>query len=213
MTETIIEQEDDARSYCFRICGEEAMGRLDRFIALLAEENERQNLISRASLQSVWQRHIADSLQLLELVPRGTAGPWLDLGTGAGFPGLAIGIARPDMDVVLIESRKKRVAWLDSVAERFSLDHCRVIGERLQSVESFPAAVISARAFAPLDKLLRLSARFSTRETIWLLPKGRSGAQQLAEQPEALSRMFHVEQSRTDPQAGIVTGQGRPELR
>jgi 16S rRNA (guanine527-N7)-methyltransferase len=74
-------------------------------------------------------------------------------------------------------------------------------------------AVICARAFAPLEKLLSLSARFSTHDTVWLLPKGRSAAQELQEQPESIRAMFHVEQSRTDPEAGIVIGQGRPALR
>ena len=74
-------------------------------------------------------------------------------------------------------------------------------------------AVITARAFAPLGKLLQLSARFSTRDTIWLLPKGRSAAQELAEQPPGVMAMFHVEQSRTDPDGGILIGQGTPQIR
>lgn len=208
----MIESEREARAYCAAMCDAETLGRLSEFIVLLGEENARQNLISNKSLEFVWQRHIADSLQLLEHVPRGT-GPWLDLGSGAGLPGLVIAIARSDTPIVLVESRKKRVAWLEQVAARFGLDKCRIEGTRLESVESFPAAVICARAFAPLGKLLRLSARFSTRETVWLLPKGRSAAKELAEQPESLRKMFHVEQSRTDPQAGIMLGQGRPDIR
>lgn len=208
----MIASEREARAYCATLCDEEALGRLSEFIMLLGEENARQNLISNKSLEFVWQRHIADSLQLLEHVPRGT-GPWLDLGSGAGLPGLVIAMAQPDTDMVLIESRKKRVAWLEEVTGRFALDKCRVEGARLESVDSFPAAVICARAFAPLGKLLRLSARFSTRETVWLLPKGRSAAQELAKQPESLRKMFHVERSRTDSQAGIMLGQGRPDIR
>ena len=90
---------------------------------------------------------------------------------------------------------------------------CRVVGARLESVDSFPAAVITARAFAPLGKLLNLSARFSTQATVWLLPKGRSAAQELAEQPRSIQHMFHVEQSQTDPGGGILVGKGAPELR
>lgn len=208
----MIASEREARAYCATLCDEQALGRLGEFIALLAEENARQNLISNKSLELVWQRHIADSLQLLEYVPRGT-GPWLDLGSGAGLPGLVIALARPDTEIVLVESRKKRVVWLEHVVSRFGLEKCRVEGTRLESLDSFSAAVICARAFAPLEKLLRLSARFSTRETVWLLPKGRSAAQELAKQPESLRKMFHVEQSRTDPQAGIMLGQGRPDIR
>jgi 16S rRNA (guanine527-N7)-methyltransferase len=114
---------------------------------------------------------------------------------------------------VLVESRKRRVEWLEHVRDAFRLENCRVFGSRLESVDSVPAGVITARAFAPLGKLLNLSARFSTRDTVWLLPKGRSAAQELAEQSQAIRQMFHVEQSQTDPGGGILVGRGTPELR
>jgi 16S rRNA (guanine527-N7)-methyltransferase len=207
----MIATEDEARAFCAMRVDATAMDRLVRLQAALAEENERQNLVSSASLDEVWQRHFADSLQLLDYVPRGT-GPWLDLGTGAGFPGLAIAIARPDREVVLVESRKRRVDWLVHCASALGLTRCRVVGGRLETAASFAAEVISARAFAPLDKLLRLSARFSTPATAWVLPKGRSAAQELAQQPPAIREMFHVEQSQTDPGGGILVGQGAPRL-
>jgi len=208
----MIDTEDEARAFCAALSDEQGMARLTEFIGMLEAENRQQNLISTASLESVWQRHIADSLQLLPHVPRET-GAWLDLGSGAGMPGLVIAIARPDITIHLVESRKKRVGWLEGVVARFGLANCRVHGTRLESVETAPMAVICARAFAPLEKLLSLSARFSTHDTVWLLPKGRSAAQELQEQPESIRAMFHVEQSRTDSQAGIVTGQGRPPIR
>jgi 16S rRNA (guanine527-N7)-methyltransferase len=208
----MIDTEDEARAFCAALSDEQGMARLTEFIGMLEAENRQQNLISTASLESVWQRHIADSLQLLLHVPRET-GAWLDLGSGAGMPGLVIAIARPDITIHLVESRKKRVGWLEGVVARFGLANCRVHGTRLESVETAPMAVICARAFAPLEKLLSLSARFSTHDTVWLLPKGRSAAQELQEQPESIRAMFHVEQSRTDSQAGIVTGQGRPPIR
>jgi 16S rRNA (guanine527-N7)-methyltransferase len=79
----------------------------------------------------------------------------------------------------------------------------------LEHVDSFEAAVISARAFAPLTRLLALSARFSTRDTLWLLPKGRSAVQEVATLPRDSAELFHVEQSVTDAEAGIVIGRGR----
>ncbi|OYX65656.1 MAG: 16S rRNA (guanine(527)-N(7))-methyltransferase RsmG [Sphingomonadales bacterium 32-64-17] len=185
------------------------MERFARFLTMLEGENERQNLVSTASLTDAWTRHIADSLQLLDHVPRETS-PWLDMGTGAGFPGLVVALARPDLEVVLVESRKRRVEWLETVCRQFGLSKCRVVGARLETISSFPAGVISARAFAPLEKLLRLSARFSTPDTTWLLPKGRSAAQELNEQSQAIQAMFHVEQSATDPEAAIIIGHGRP---
>ncbi|QIQ88267.1 16S rRNA (guanine(527)-N(7))-methyltransferase RsmG [Erythrobacter sp.] len=182
------------------------MERLERFAALLLDENRRQNLISKPSEAQLWQRHIADSAQLLEYVPRETSppGPWLDLGTGAGFPGLVIAALRPDWEVVLIESRARRIEFLANCVRELGVARCRVIGERLERVEPFPAWVISARAFAPLEKLLSLSAPFSTKATRYVLPKGRSAAHELKQAKKPIRELFHVEHSLTDRDAGII---------
>jgi len=182
-----------------------AMARLDRLIQMLTAENERQNLVSAASIGEVWQRHIADSAQLLGHVPRGTSSPWLDLGTGAGFPGLVIAALRPDIEVVMVESRSRRVEWLERVVAELGLARARVAGDRLEKVQTLTAGVISARAFAPLNRLLELSVRFSTERTIWLLPKGRSARQELDEL-RGWDHLFHVEQSLTDGEAGVIVG-------
>jgi 16S rRNA (guanine527-N7)-methyltransferase len=79
-------------------------------------------------------------------------------------------------------------------------------------VEVIPARYISARAFAPLSRLLPVAKRFSTRDTIWLLPKGRSGPQELLEMPKSIQSMFHVEQSLTDAASVILVGRGIPPL-
>lgn len=209
----MIEREDAARAFCAeRTTDAGGIARLESLAAMLAEENQRQNLVSSNSLATIWQRHFADSLQLLDVVPRGTA-PWIDLGSGAGVPGLVLACARPDDGIVLVESRKRRIEWLTRAAKALGLENCRILGSRLENVETFPAAVITARAFAPLGKLLQLSARFSTRDTVWLLPKGRSAAQELSEQPPGVRDMFHVEQSATDPEGGILIGRGTPQLR
>ena len=139
----MIDDEAAARRFCAERTDDEGMARLECFAALLAEENGRQNLVSAASLGAVWQRHFADSLQLLDHVPRETS-PWLDLGTGAGFPGLALAIARSDTAIMLVESRKRRVDWLDRAAEVLGLQNCRIVGARLENVEGFPASVITA---------------------------------------------------------------------
>lgn len=186
-------------------CEPAAVERLERLIALLVEENEKQNLVAAASLGEVWRRHIADSAQLLTYVPRETSSPWLDLGTGAGFPGLVIAALRPECEVVMVESRNRRVEWLERARIAMSLDRTKVIGARLEKVDTFPACVISARAFAPLNRLLDLSARFSTERTLWLLPKGRSARQEL-EMLRGWNHTFHVEQSLTDSDAGVIVG-------
>jgi 16S rRNA (guanine527-N7)-methyltransferase len=201
-----IQTEEQARAYVAGWGDAAAMERLDRFARLLIDENARQNLISRPSEAQAWQRHLADSAQLLEHVPRETPpdGLWLDLGTGAGFPGLVIAALRPEWDVVLVESRARRVEFLENCARALDLSRCRVIGERLERIEPFPARIISARAFAPLEKLLRLSAPFSTEATRHILPKGRSAAQELQQAGKPTRDMFHVEHSLTDRDAGII---------
>jgi 16S rRNA (guanine527-N7)-methyltransferase len=189
----------------FPECDDVAFARLEQLVTSLAAENERQNLVSATSLASVWQRHIADSAQLLSHVPRETCSPWLDLGTGAGFPGLVIAALRPEARVVMVESRPLRAAWLEQMRIALGLNHAEVVPQRLELVESSPFRAISARAFAPLERLLRLSARFSTADTLWLLPKGRSSQQEL-HVLQGWDHMFHVEQSLTDSEAGIVVG-------
>ena len=187
-----------------------ALERLELLVALLAGENARQNLVSAGSMAEVWRRHIADSAQLLCHVPRETGSPWLDLGTGAGFPGLVVAALRPDCEVLLVESRPRRAEWLDRARLAMGLSRATVIATRLELVESRAMAVISARAVAPLDKLLGLSARFSTESTLWLLPKGRSAREELS-MLRGWTHLFHVEQSLTDAEAGVIVGtlQGR----
>lgn len=207
--EQILRDAGAARTYVESLTDAAGMARLEVLIAALIEENQRQNLISKPSEAQMWVRHIADSAQLLRYVPRETVagespGLWLDLGTGAGFPGLVIAALDPNRPVVLVESRARRVEWLERMVRELDLSNCRVKGQRLELVEPFIASVISARAFAPLEKLLRLSAPFSTKATTYLLPKGRSAAQELRAMPRKIRGMFHVEQSLTDEQAGII---------
>lgn len=202
----MIESEDAARAWLRALpeCDDTALARLERLVEMLAEENARQNLVSAASLEEVWRRHIVDSAQLLSHVPRGTD-PWLDLGTGAGFPGLVIAALRPEATILLVESRARRIEWLERVRIALGLDSVQVLGMRLEQVQVAPVKIISARAFAPLPRLLALATRFSTSDTLWLLPKGRLAQQELAELRDR-SHMFHVEQSITSPDSGIIVG-------
>lgn len=208
-----ITDEIGARAYVARLAaalGEaDAMARLERYAEMLLAENAQQNLISKASEAALWQRHIADSAQLLDFVPRETlgstaGGPWLDLGSGPGLPGLVIAALCPNMPVVLVESRARRVAFLRAVIADLGLPKCEVRGERLERIAPFPCRAISARAFAPLETLLSLSAPFSTAATRYVLPKGRSAAHELASLKPSIRKMFHVEQSLTDRDAGII---------
>ncbi len=192
-----------------------AMDRLDRLVIMLGEENQRQNLVSRSSLEHVWQRHIADSAQLLD-VSRETlgAGAWLDLGTGAGFPGLVIAALQPEREIALVDSRRLRTEWLSRAVAELQLDRAQVVLARVEDLPSHKFSVISARAFAPLERLLSLSVRFSTPQTLWLLPKGAKARHELAELDNRWRHTFHVEQSLTDAQGGVLVGHvlGAPQL-
>lgn len=213
----MIATEQEARAYVAGWADEAAMARLERLLACLVEENARQNLVAAATLARAWQRHVADSAQLLAHVPRETlaagAGPWLDLGSGAGFPGLVLAILRPTDAVILVESRRRRIEWLERMVAELGLSNCRVEGQRLERVQTVPVGVITARAFAPLRTLLDLSSRFSTEGTLYLLPKGRSAAQELQDMPKRIRDVFHVERSVTDPEAGIIVGKLSKEAR
>jgi 16S rRNA (guanine(527)-N(7))-methyltransferase GidB len=202
-----METEDEARDWLRALpeCDAKAEARLEQLIGLLREENTRQNLVSSASIEHVWLRHIVDSAQLLNHVPRETSGLWVDLGTGAGFPGLVVAALLPDLEVVMVESRARRIEWLERARIAMGLERASVAGVRLEMLDTRVASVISARAFAPLDRLVALSQRFSTSDTVWLLPKGRSAQQELQDLRE-WRHMFHVEQSVTDPHAGIIVG-------
>lgn len=204
-----ISGEAKARAYAEGWGDAEAVERLECYADMLLAENQRQNLISRPSEAHLWERHIADSAQLLEHVPRetyagGEPGPWLDLGTGPGLPGLVIAMLRPQIPVILVESRARRVEFLEDCVATLGLENCTVIGQRLERVTPFESWVISARAFAPLEKLLALSAPFSTKATRYLLPKGRSAAHELASATASIRSMFHVKHSLTDAEAGII---------
>ncbi|MEP4944661.1 MAG: 16S rRNA (guanine(527)-N(7))-methyltransferase RsmG [Parasphingorhabdus sp.] len=183
--------------------------KLEKFLDLLRDEMQRQNLISKASAEHIWVRHVVDSAQLLLHAPKDQRGGiWLDLGTGAGFPGIVIALLSP-YTVHMVESRARRIAFLQHVCGTLDMGKkAKVEGSRLEVMDSFPVDVISARAFAPLDRLLSLSHRFSTENTVWLLPKGKNAVRELRSLSPKRQKMFHVEHSLTDPDAGILVGIG-----
>ncbi len=190
----------------------ETLDRLDAFVALLREENERQNLVSRNSLDNVWSRHILDSAQLARFAPK--ASTWLDLGTGAGFPGLvlaAIGSAR----VTMVEARRLRADFLRRAAEAMEIEEkVEILCARAETMSARPYDAISARAFASLDRLLAIGGRFSTEKTVWILPKGRNAKTELEAARASWQGDFRLEASLTDAEAQIVVATGvRPRKR
>lgn len=193
----------------------ETWERLDAFEAFLRDESETQNLISRGTFDQLRLRHVVDSAQLLNLAPIGTAA-WIDLGSGAGFPGL-IAALLSNHRLTLVESRRLRIDFLSRAAELLGISaRTDVVGAPLERVPTAKFDVISARAFARLDRLLPLAHRFSTEKTIWILPKGRGAQSELEQVADAWQGDFRLEPSLTDPEARIIVATGvqpRPRRR
>jgi 16S rRNA (guanine527-N7)-methyltransferase len=179
----------------------ETMARLDQLAALVREENARQNLVSRATLETMWLRHIADSAQLLRFAPAPDCS-WIDLGSGAGFPGLVIA-ALHGGPVTLVEERRLRAEFLACAAAALDLS-AEVIGTKVERVPPRAFGAISARAFAPLPKLLALGQPFSRSGTRWLLPKGKKAQSELESLGASWQGDFRLEPSITDDEARII---------
>lgn len=181
----------------------ETLDKLERYRGLVLEGAEEQNLIARSTFDVFWTRHIVDSAQLVPYAEGAGPGDWLDLGSGAGMPGIVVAILskRP---VHMVEERRGRIAFLNRVIEALELPNAQVFGCKVQALKHKPAAIISARAFAPLPKLFDLAHSFSTQKTLWLLPKGRSAREEVESVRENWQGAFHVKQSLTDSEAAIV---------
>ena len=153
----------------------ETLPRLDRFVEFLLPWAQKTNLIARSTIPTVWTRHIADSLQLLALAP--DAKRWVDLGSGAGFPGLALACAladTPGTAVHLVESTNKKAAFLREAAGHIGVPvtvHAVRIEDFVKNFRSEPD-VVCARALAPLDELLKLARPLLKRVCIRFVSKG-----------------------------------------
>jgi 16S rRNA (guanine527-N7)-methyltransferase len=187
----------------------ETMAALDRFAALLRIANNSQNLIAASTAdEALWVRHIADSAQLVPFA-RDRPGDWLDIGSGPGLPGLVVALIETDRRVILVESRRLRCDFLrHCVAELNLADRVEIAEMPLARYPRRSFAVISARAFAPLPKLLGESRPFADATTRWLLPKGRTAQNELSTIDSAWQKRFHVERSLTDADAAILIGNG-----
>ena len=178
----------------------ETMARLDAFVADLRVEAVRQNLIAASTAEHIWSRHIVDSAQL---VPLARFGSWLDLGSGAGFPGLIVASLR-EAPTMLIEARRKRAQFLTRAVELMDLAATTVIHARAETVTHPTFQTISARAFAPLTDLFSVGQRFAGAETRWILPKGRNAQAELDIARRTWQGDFRIYSSITDPESAII---------
>ncbi|MBL3559213.1 16S rRNA (guanine(527)-N(7))-methyltransferase RsmG [Rhodovulum sulfidophilum] len=185
----------------------ETSERLARYAALLRKWNPAINLVSRATLDELETRHFADSAQLFDLAPA-EARHWVDLGSGGGFPGLVIAIISeeyaPDLQVTLIESDQRKATFLRTVIRELGLKRVEVIDARIEAADPQEADVLSARALAPLDRLLGFAERHLAPGGISLFPKGARYADEVNR--ALASWRFEVQNhlSKTDPQAVVL---------
>jgi 16S rRNA (guanine527-N7)-methyltransferase len=185
----------------------ETLRRLDLFVETLLAWNARTNLIAASTVPHLWTRHIADSLQLLDLAP--DARIWIDLGSGAGFPGLVIACAladKPGTTVHLVESNAKKAAFLREAA-RITGAPAIIHAERIEKfVDGFRghADVVTARALSSLKDLLNQSFSLLKTGAVGLFPKGQDVDAELTEATKYWNIKFDLSPSRTDSKGRIV---------
>lgn len=184
----------------------ETLERCHTFVKELTGWNERLNLVAPSTIPDVWRRHLWDSAQLVSLVPEG-AKTLVDLGSGAGFPGLVLAILRPDLDVHLVESIQKKCRFLEAAAEvtetRLTV-HCT----RAEDLLRLKADVVTARAVAPLERLFPLAYPFFKPGTIALFLKGKALNDELTLAAKSWRLDATPVPSRSDPSGTVlrVTG-------
>ncbi|MEP9358918.1 16S rRNA (guanine(527)-N(7))-methyltransferase RsmG [Sphingomonas sp. KR3-1] len=197
--------EDEAREWIRAHFNVSRETQLQRFGEILRAESGRQNLISAASFETLWARHFVDSAQLIPLAEEAGEGAWLDIGTGAGMPGLVVALLL-ERPVVMIEPRIRRVEFLRAaiaelgIGATATVEHCKVEAYK----PKHKAAIVSARAVAALPDLFKSTAHCADSSTIWLLPKGQSAHSEVEDARAKWQGVFHVEPSITSPESGIV---------
>lgn len=196
------------RSAVAGVVSRETLARLDVIAELLVRWQKTINLIAPASLPQLWTRHIADSLQLLDHAPA-VAHRWVDLGSGGGFPGLVVAAVlaeRESAQVSLVESDTRKAAFLREAARIAALP-VAVHARRIEDVAPALAPgtdVVSARALAPLPKLLDLAAPLLAAGALGLFPKGKEAEHELTDARKGWTLDAELKASRTDPQGRIL---------
>jgi 16S rRNA (guanine527-N7)-methyltransferase len=184
----------------------ETFEQLERYVALLIDENQRQNLIGRSTVDEIWQRHILDSAQIVRLAPR-LDSSWVDIGSGAGLPGLVVALLT-EGPVALVEPRRLRAEFLRCSADSLGLSHRVTVHAAKAERIGGKFDLITARAVASLDALLKISRHLSTDKTRWLFLKGKNAQSELDEARAKWQGEFRLEPSQTDPGAAIIIAEG-----
>lgn len=208
----MIDSESGARAYVQSGWSEHAARDCELLVEHLRRENAVQNLISKTTLADIWVRHVADSAQLLQHAPQGTSS-WIDIGSGAGFPGLVVAILQRDWTVTLVEPRRLRVAWLQAMCAELQLTNCVVVQAKAEHCQVPAHDVVSARAVRNLTDLLKMTSTMGHAQSRWIFAKGRNALEELEAVPSMLSThfVFHVKHSLTASDAHIIVAQRAKE--
>lgn len=182
----------------------ETMRRLMVLEQLVVEWQPRVNLVGRATLTDIWRRHMLDSAQLVKLAPSGAT--WLDVGSGAGFPGLVVAICA-GVRVHLVEADARKCAFLREAARKTGAN-ADIHNRRIEDLEPLDAGVITARAVAPLRRLLELCARQIKPATLCLFPKGHNVDVELTEATKYWKLSLQILPSISDPRGRILRLEG-----
>lgn len=184
----------------------ETLAKLEDFLELVAKWNPRINLVSAGSLEGAWQRHVLDSAQLWGMV-RATDGIWLDIGSGAGFPGIVISIlaqqSATGVEVVLVESDLRKAVFLREVVRQLGLKAV-VHSARIEKIAPVSAKFISARALAGLGDLLRMVDEHQGAGCVSLFLKGQGYAAELDQCRRDWSLECEAIPSKTDPRGAVL---------
>lgn len=176
---------------------------IEAYVALLVAANADQNLVAASTISNIWERHILDSAQLVAHAP---ATNWIDIGSGAGLPGIVTAILT-GQQTTLVEPRRLRFAFLTQIVAELGLDCVIPIQGKPAKVHG-KFGVITARAVASATDLLRMTLHLSHSNTVWLLPKGRTAQKELDEVRAAWHGEFRLEPSRTDDESSILIATG-----
>jgi len=188
----------------------ETLDKLDSLLALVEKWNPAINLVAPGSLADGWHRHVMDSAQLFQFIPRHTL-KIADFGSGAGFPGLVLAILAqaglPNAHLTLVESDKRKATFLSQAARQLDLS-VTVLTDRAEALPPLRADVVTARALAPLITLCGIAARHLASDGLAIFPKGSQADKELAEAGTRWQFDAQLHQSRTDSAAQILTLRG-----
>lgn len=192
----------------FESVSRETLDRLDIYERLLRKWNPKINLVSANTLNDLWRRHFLDSAQLVSLGADFRS--WTDLGSGGGFPGMVCAILvaeKAKVDFILIESDQRKAAFLSAVARETGIP-TKIVAERAEAVSPQNASIVSARALAPLPRLLPMVERHLAHDGMALLLKGRGADEEVEEALENFRFDVQKIPSQTDPNGVILKIEG-----